>query len=111
MVNAVLEVVEGTSYVQRSSGLYHVGERVVYKTSFNNGGSPRVVRGLVIGNYGPEEMIEGTVIAAFENNGRMTYRLKLDRVWNDRSDCLYGENIVVGNIFAGRLYEKVLVIE
>lgn len=85
-----------TDYTQRVSGKYEVGEKVIWKALQRNGH-----------NYFPDEMIEGTVIAAFENGPRFTYRIELERVWVECSDCLKGRKIVVGNITANQIYIRV----
>ena len=76
--------------VETPARIYAVGERVLWKALFNNGGHRR--------NYYEGEVLTGTVIATFKNGGHMTYRVELDRVWVERADCLLGKKIVVGNV-------------
>lgn len=71
---------------------HEVGDRVIYTALFPNPG-----------NYMDGEKMSGTVIAAFVNGRRMTYRVELDRVWTRSEGYFLGKKIVVGNVWADRL--------
>ena len=66
---------------------YEVGDRVLFRASVNN---PQ--------HQAPGEKVRGTVIARFRNPLELTYRIKLDIVWNDDVPVVKGKNIIVGNI-------------
>ena len=93
MTTGVLEMTQPHRYEQRTDGMYKVGERVVWKALHRNSH-----------NYLPNEMIEGVVIAAFENGLGHTYQIELDRVWVEYAGEILGKKIVVGNVFAGRIF-------
>ena len=77
---------------ERPQGRYWVGWRVVYKAQFPNSANF---------NYALGEMLAGTVISAFDNDGTPTYRIRLDRVWKIGGPL--GKKIIVGNITEGSL--------
>jgi hypothetical protein len=87
-VEAESEVVTG-----KAKEIYEVGERVALVPLFNNPG-----------HYKDGDKVPGTVIHRFWNGRGITYRVRLDVVWNERSlgqPC--GQKIIAGNIGAREL--------
>jgi hypothetical protein len=88
MFKAVAKALKPVELVDEPDDVYDIGERVIFIPYINNSGQ-----------YAPGDKLAGTVIARFMNGTSLTYRLRLDLVYNDRAGSnRSGNPIIVGNI-------------